>query len=252
MKIFSTSGYAIPNIFQGDSTSSSVCILAHGITAEKTEGGIFSRQADILNSRGIATLQFDFLGHGDSAVPSCEMSISNETKDLMSVIDAMSGFADVSIIAASFGAVPTGFLPKGHKNRISRLCLWNPVISLKRTFVEPELPWQTSNFGRQRLEKALAIDGQLSIDGSFRVGRKFIEEILSLDVEEQYAGYQQPMIVLHGDRDTYVSFDVARGFCEGFTNRKFFPIIGSEHGFGRVEDEAKVVEISTSFLLEVA
>lgn len=249
MKIYSTDGHSIPNDFSHTAGQSSVCILAHGITSEKTEGGIFSRQAVKLNQNGISTLQLDFVGHGDSPVKSSEMSIAAEVKDLEAVIDALSEFPKIFLLAASFGAVPTGLLPIEYKNRMQKICLWNPVLSLKRTFVEPELGWQLANFGKKKLENALSHNGVLVIDNSFEVGPIFLREVLSLDVLGRYSEFNQPMLVLHGDKDTYVSFDVARDFCDEFSNRKFVPIRGSEHGFGRSEDEKQVIDATTSFIL---
>jgi len=247
MKIFSDDGHIIPNRYNKADGSSSACILAHGITADKSEGGIFDRQAEMLNQAGILTVQFDFLGHGESKIPSTQMTVEAETKDLQAVISALHDFDELFLLSASFAAVATACLPVKYKSRIKKLCLWNPVLSLPRTFVEPELEWQKKNFGRSKIEAKLQENEALLIDDSFAVGLPFMREILSLDVIDKYREYSQPILILHGDHDTYVSYEVAKEFSNSAPNREFLAVPGSEHGFGRAEDEELVLTATTSF-----
>jgi pimeloyl-ACP methyl ester carboxylesterase len=155
------------------------------------------------------------------------------------------------MLSASFGAVAAALLPLEYKQRIDRLCLWNPVLSLRRTFVDPELPWQTENFGGSVIKQALAEGGTLSIDNNFEVGRTFLEEAITLEIGDEFYQYTQPILVLHGDKDTYVSYEVARAICEGRKNCDFVRIPDSEHGFGRRDDEDLVIRLTTNFLSEI-
>lgn len=252
MKITSDDGHIIPNRYNKADGSSSACILAHGITADRSEGGIFDRQAVMLNQAGISTIQFDFLGHGESTIPSTQMTIQSETTDLQAVISALNDFDEIFLLSASFAAVATACLPEKYKSRIKKLCLWNPVLSLPRTFVEPELDWQVKNFGRSKLEAKLAEKKTLLIDDSFAVGLPFMREVLSLDVIDKYTEYSQPILILHGDHDTYVSYDVAEEFSKSAPNREFLAVPGSEHGFGRTEDEELVLTATTSFFAKAS
>lgn len=251
MQIVSPLGYVIPNIFNHKPSHTSVCIFAHGITAEKTEGGILNRQAEELNTRQISTIQFDFVGHGESDIKDSEMTIAKEVSDLEAVIDAVKDFKKVYLLAASFGAVATGLLPASYKDRLDRLCLWNPVLSLKKTFVEPQLPWQFANFGREKLESAISARRNIKIDNAFEIGPGFMQEVIDIEMIERFSEFSQPICVIHGDRDTYVSYDVAQHFCSMAPNRKFVRVPESEHGFGRPQDEALVMKSTTEFFSEV-
>ncbi|MGH3645892.1 MAG: hypothetical protein ACRDTM_01755 [Micromonosporaceae bacterium] len=60
---------------------------------------------------------------------------------------------------------------------LTGLVLWNPVLDLRRSFVEPELPWGLENFNLTQQER-LGRDGFLLIDGEFALGRVLWEELL--------------------------------------------------------------------------
>lgn len=253
-KIISTDQVAIPNTYQCHTASQkrSIAVLAHGITADRSEGGIFDRMADRLFEAGFDTIQFDYRGHGQSDVNSLEMTIGGEVKDLEGVLDFCSQeYDEIVLLAASFGAVSTCFLPNRYKKSISALCMWNPVLSLRRTFLEPELPWQLKNFGPSNLDVGLNT-GCLLIDDSFAIGRKFIEELRSGEPESKLASFQCPVLIIHGDADSYVSYDVAFTAAKNIGPQvRFETISGSEHGFGRPHEEAIVIRLTSDFFASV-
>src|SRR5688572_4463684 len=125
-----------------------VVVQAHGITSDMNERGVYVRLAERLASDGFHVVRFSFRGHGRSGGTQKGMTIAGEMLDLAAVLGYAQavGSSKVSIVAASFGAVSACLsLPYVH-DRLTGLCLWHPVLDLKRTFIEPELPWQVRNF----------------------------------------------------------------------------------------------------------
>lgn len=248
MKIVTIDGHTVPVNYQISSKKSEyICIFAHGITAEKSEGGIFDRMGSLLRKNDISTVQMDFRGHGDSLMRSDAMTITGEVFDLISVINEVSDYKKIFLVSASFGAVSTGLLPKYIKKRLTKICLWNPVLSLRRTFIVPELAWQKNNFGYEKINKSLDDDGTLLIDDSFVIGSGFLSEIQLYNVEKGYSEYKQPIKILHGDKDTYVSYEKSKELANTSENMTLETIQGSEHGFGRPKDEKLALSLTLEF-----
>ncbi|MGH9214039.1 MAG: alpha/beta hydrolase family protein [Acidimicrobiales bacterium] len=152
-------------------------VQAHGISADMDEGGMFVRLADRLAEAGFTVLRFSFRGHGSSGDTQQGATIAGEMLDLQAAVDlASQGAGPLSIVAASFGAVATSLSLPYLESRLRGLVLWNPVLDLRRTFVDPELPWGVENFGPSG-KRDLARLGYLLLDGEFRLGRVLFEEM---------------------------------------------------------------------------
>jgi pimeloyl-ACP methyl ester carboxylesterase len=89
------------------------------------------------------------------------------------------------------------------------LVLWNPVLDLRHTFLQPELPWGVENFGPAQRE-LLQRQGYLLVDGEFALGRVLFEEFGRYRPAEPFLTSRQPALVVHGDKDSYVSYDIAK------------------------------------------
>ncbi len=152
-----------------------------------------------------------------------------------------------SVVAASFGAVSTCLSLGYLESRLRALVLWNPVLDLRRTFLEPSLPWGRENFGpTQRAQ--LASRGFLSIDGTFEMGRVLFEEMRHYHPLDYFVRSGVPALVVHGDRDSAVPYDVARSAADGRSRCDFHTVVGSDHGFDSREREDEAVEVTVSWL----
>ncbi len=139
---------AVLHLPAGDRPRGAV-VQVHGINADMDEGGMFARLADELAGEGFVVLRFSFRGHGRSDGAQQGATIAGEILDLQAALDAAGkGFeAPVSVVAASFGAVSTCLSLPHLGGTLRSVVLWNPVLDLHRTFVEPTLPWAVENFG---------------------------------------------------------------------------------------------------------
>ena len=192
-------------------TSRGTVVQAHGITVDKDEGGMFVRLAEQLADEGLTAVRFSYRGHGMSGGEQRGVTIAGEMLDLQSVIEAATEIAPgpVSLVAASFGAVSACLSLRLLAKRVANLVLWNPVLDLEHTFLSPELPWGQDNFGADG-RRAVREQGYLLIDGEFQLGRVMWEEFHHYRPANAFAADRTPALVVHGDRDTYVSFDIAK------------------------------------------
>ncbi|MGH3569833.1 MAG: alpha/beta hydrolase [Pseudonocardia sp.] len=121
-------------------------VLAHGMTVDLDEGGMYRRLADQLVAAGLGVLRFSFRGHGASAGTQRGVTIAGELLDIEAAIAyARAGFdGPLTVLGSSFGAVAV--LESSAYTRPDQLVLWNPILDLRHTFIEPELLWGRTNF----------------------------------------------------------------------------------------------------------
>jgi uncharacterized protein len=210
-------------------------ILAHGITTEKTEDGIFTQLSESLCYAGFNVLCFDFRGHGESGGTPEDMTIAGEVLDLKASIDyaTKTWGKRNAVVAASFGAV-SAIIHAASAIDISCMVLWNPVLDLKKTFLEPTLPWAKNSFNAEN-------NGYMLLDNFFKLGDPLVKEMSRLNILEESQKIKYPVLTIHGDQDTYVSYQIAYENYKFNACSEFLSIIGSEHGFGRIQDKNIVI-----------
>lgn len=213
-------------------------LLVHGITVDKDEGGMYERLANNLAEIGCSSFRFSFLGHGKSSGSDTEVNVRSQIEEFL---QAFSTFKTVCratprfVVASSFGAVSTLCALKEISLDLDGLILWNPVLSLRHTFVEPELPWGLENFGIKRIS-SLKQDEFISVDG-FKFSKKFFSSMDDVQSVEKQLIDQLPTLIIHGTRDSYVSYEVAMAACDQCKSCTFVPVKDSDHGFDGLENE---------------
>ena len=224
-------------------------VLAHGITVDLNEGGMFVRLAERLAGIGLCALRFSFRGHGQSAGTQRGVTIAGEMLDFESAVERMRAemSGPIAIVAASFGAVATTLCLPFLEPVVSALALWNPVLDLRKTFLEPELPWGFQNFG-QAQRAVLKRQGGLRVDDAFELGRVLFEEFAQYEPGAAFVASQLPALIVHGDKDSYVSYDVARAAAGRHPQCAFHTITGSEHGFDSREREDEAIAVTVDWL----
>lgn len=224
-------------------------IQAHGINVDMDEGGMFVRLADRLAEAGFTVLRFSFRGHGNSGGARRGATIAGEMLDLQAAIEFMTARyqGPLSLVASSFGAVSTALSLPWLEDSLSRLVLWNPVLDLTRTFVEPELPWGKENFGPEQ-QRLLHTQGFLMVDEEFELGRVLFEEFRHYRPVDYFVASGVPGLVVHGDRDGAVSYEIARSSAIARGHCDFYTVSGSDHGFDTREREDEAITATVDWL----
>jgi alpha-beta hydrolase superfamily lysophospholipase len=227
-------------------------VLAHGITVDMDEGGMFVRLADRLAGAGFAVLRFSFRGHGRSGGTPRGVTVAGEMLDLQAAVDLVGRDhpGPLSVVAASFGAVSTALSLPFLEDRLRGLVLWNPILDPWHTFVEPELPWGVENFGPAQQER-LRRDGFLLVDGEFELGRVLFEELRTYRAGDYFVDSGVPALVVHGDRDSYVSYDVAKAACASRPRCELHTVEGSDHGFDSRDREDEAIGVTVEWLTQL-
>lgn len=229
-------------------------LLVHGITVDMDEGGaMFVRLAAGLGAAGFNVVRFSFRGHGSSGGTQRGVTIAGECLDLEAAVHlAKERFPGwFSVVAASFGAVSTVLSLPWLAERLDRLVLWNPVLDLRATFLEPELAWGKQNFGPLQ-RKLLHENGALLVDGEFELGRVLFGEFAHYDPLAGFLDSTVPSLVVHGDRDTAVSYDIAATAARTRPDTLLHTVVGSDHGFDSREREDEAIATTVDWLVEQA
>lgn len=234
---------------QGDRFGPTV-ILAHGITVDLDEGGMFVRLADRLAQVGFTAVRFSFRGHGRSGGAQRGATIAGEMLDLDAVVAHVRAIypGPVVVVAASFAAVPVA-LSLPYLRDLAALVLWNPVLDLRRTFTHPELPWGVDNFGPAQ-QQHLAEHGSLMIDDEWEMGRVMFDEIRTYDTIPPLLANPTPALAVHGDCDTYVPYDVTKAVVEQRADTTLHTIVGSDHGFDTRDREDEAITVTLGWLTQ--
>lgn len=210
---------------------------------------MYRRLAEGLAERGWTVLRFSFRGHGASAGTQRGVTIAGEMLDLQAVTDfgLASYGGPLSIVAASFGAVSTALSLPALSGRMQRLVMWNPVLDLRRTFLEPELPWGKENFGPAQQE-LLRAQGYLVMDGEFELGRVLFEEFRHYQPDRYLLASDVPTLIVHGDQDNSVSYEIAREAATAKRDATLNTVAGSDHGFDTRQREDEAIGVTVDWL----
>lgn len=79
-------------------------VLAHGITGDMHEGGLFVRLAESFSQAGLNVLRFSFRGHGGSGGAQRGVTIAGEMLDLQASLDLATTRFDGAISLVAFSA----------------------------------------------------------------------------------------------------------------------------------------------------
>lgn len=221
-----------------------MAILCHGFTGQK-EGKLFDAIAESLDKAGIATLRFDFNGHGESDGSFSRMTVLNEIEDAKLVYEYVSKLPYVSTVAMvghSQGGVVTAMTAAqlGHK-KIKAEVLLAPAGVIRDDALRGIL------FGKQYNPYDLPDSAQ--VYGPYWLGAEYVHVAQKLPIYETSSQYKGRACVIHGTHDTVVPYTYGQRFSYEIKHSEIHLIEGTDHGF--TSHETEVAVITANFLRRV-
>jgi len=244
-----TDGLSLTGIWHlPEEESTRVIVLAHGITVDKDENGIFIQLADRLVQKGFVVFRFDFRGHGESKGKSVDMTVMGEVEDLESAIEEVKkkGYTTIGLLGASFGGGIATLYASKHQKDIVALCLWNPALNYDHTFLNPTSPWvrdQKEHMRKDILEKGWTTLGSKN----FVIGKALFDDMARLKPFEALKNITIPTLFLHGTNDTKVSFEDSKEYINLLSNGKLVIFDGAEHGFHKDWETKRALDETVAF-----
>lgn len=211
-------------------------VLCHGFTANK-EHLLLSTLADDLEAAGIASIRFDFNGHGKSGGDFQNMTVLNEIADAKKVCDYarhLPGVTNIGVAGHSQGGVVTSMLAGelGAK-KIKCIVLLAPAAVLRDDALRGDL------FGSKY--DALNPPEFVEIFRGLKVGRDYILTAQTLPIFETAEKFTNPALMIHGTGDIIVSYTYSLSYKKIFKRGEVELLDGVDHSFhGNEQPAAKI------------
>ncbi len=231
-----------PSLAQG--AQCPMVVFCHGFGGSK-EGPLFELIADSLQAHGIASLRFDFNGHGASEGEFVDMTVPNEIEDAMKVIEYVRDLRYVSKVAlvghSQGGVVASMTAGKLEPGDIAAVALMAPAAVLR----DDAIRGSTMGANYNPLDPPEFVE----LWGGKRLGRNYIKTAFSLPIYETAANYQGPALIVHGTGDRVVPYTYGERYKSVWPNAKVEILEAQDHGFG--QNIYRATRLVSDFLIEV-
>jgi len=217
-----------------------IVIGVHGFAGDK-ESSMLEKLAEKLVEVGTALICFDFPAHGKSPVAETMLTVENCKEDLLAVAEYIRKKypdAEKSIFATSFGGY------------IALLCydlllefkfvLRAPAVTMPELLLTNVLHISADTFKSQGF-------AECGFERKIKLPYSFYAELLKQE-NPLRKDYQNSMLIVHGDRDDIVPFDVIKDFSEKHSHIKLHIIEGANHRFKNTGEIDQIVAVTGHFL----
>ena len=218
-----------------------IVIIMHGLMSNSEEP-LIKTMAEKLNNIGVATLRFDFNGHGKSEGAFIKMTVPKEIADAKSVIDYVVGleqFSSISLVGHSQGGVVTSMVAGVlGEDKIERIVLFAPAAVI----------YDEANSGTTLFTKYDPNNVPDYITTfNHNIGREWILEAQKLKIYETAENFQGAVCIIHGIPDELVPYKYSQRYDDIYTNCILHLLEGIDHSFS--QDIDGVTTIALEFLI---
>ncbi len=233
----------LPEDFNPETDQCTMVILMHGIFSSKDYNPM-PAIAKGLAKAGIASLRFDFNGHGTSEGRMQDMTIEKEIADAMAVYDyvkALPYVSEIGFLGHSQGGVvasmAAGRLAAQGQDAPKRLVLIAPGAVIKNAC-------QNGKFFNARFDPKDPPEF-IRCWGFMKLGREYLLTTQDLDIYGTAAAYEGKVRILHGTKDKIVPMWCSEQYKETYGDRAELVVIkGENHTITNRRDEVvrRIVE----------
>ena len=233
----------LPEDFNPETDRCTMVILMHGIFSSKDYNPM-PAIAKGLAKAGIASLRFDFNGHGTSEGRMQDMTIEKEIADAMAVYDyvkALPYVSEIGFLGHSQGGVvasmAAGRLAAQGQDAPKRLVLLAPGAVIKNACLN-------GKFFNARFDPKDPPEF-IRCWGFMKLGREYLLTTQDLDIYGTAAAYEGQVRILHGTKDKIVPMWCSEKYQEIYGDRAELVVIkGENHTITNRRDEVvrRIVE----------
>lgn len=221
-----------------NSEARKLMILVHGFTGDMHgPDNIFEKLSTKLQEHNFAVLRFSFVGTPPSEGDFRDMTVELETEDLREIIiyAQSMGYSQIGLLGESMGGT---VVTKAYEETIKTVVFWYSTFNFsKDAFM---------NYYREGEQNELKAKGYVLTDG-YKVGKKFIDQIPTIDVEKETPKIVCPVLFLHGDSDTDVPYrQSVEAFARAHEPKELHLIKGANHCF--INEQKEAIGLTVDFL----
>ena len=216
-------------------------VFCHGFGGRK-EGPLFELVADSLQKHGIASIRFDFNGHGESEGKFQDMTVPNEIEDAKKVVAFVKRLpyvGKIALVGHSQGGVVASMTAGELNTDISAVVLMAPAAVLRDDAI------RGSVFGKQF--NPLDPPEFVELWPGQKLGAKYIKAAFSLPIYETAAHYQGPALIIHGNADRVVPYTYGERYHHLWKGSEYVLQEYFDHGFG--QNVYRTTDYASDFLI---
>ncbi len=243
-----------------DAPTKRIAVLCHGFLSSQhsTTNKTLTR---LLVWQNIATLRFDFFGHGDSQGLFEDITVGLAVSQALAALDliAARGYAKIGLVGSSFGGLVailaaarwTG--PQGHEagpelgepRGLACLALKCPVVDFPE-----ELELELGQAGMAEWRRTNTVPNFAGGAGRIKLLFDFYEDAQRHIAYTAAPSIRAPTVIVQGDRDELIPLHQSRQFFNALTVEKSLHLLeGADHQFSRHEDFARMTTLISEWLI---
>ncbi len=201
-------------------------LMLHGFTGNMgLDTSYFQHLSDCLTDRGLATLRFDFNGHGVSDGAFSHMTVMNEIEDAAAFLQyamTLDFVTDIYVLGHSQGGVVAGMLSGLYPDAVKKLVMLAPAASLKTDALEGHCMGVHYD--------AFHIPEKVRLGEECQVGGLYFRMARNLPLYDWTGQFKGPALVVFGGRDQVVHREAAEQYMPGFRQGEFCFYPTLDHG----------------------
>lgn len=231
---------SLPKGFDPEKDSCHMVILMHGIFSSKDYPPI-PNIARALAKEGIASIRFDFDGHGKSEGRMIDMTIANELADadaILSYAASLPYVSGISLLGHSQGGVIASMTAGSNSIRPESLILLAPGAVIKEAT-------QGGHFFGNSYDPKDPPE-YIKCFHHFKLGRNYLLQTQELDIYGVSEKYQGPVCIIHGSEDGIVPLWCSRKYDEIYSGSEMHIVEGENHLI--IKKRKEVIGIILDFL----
>jgi len=244
-------GNKVSGVFSCPKDASCIVILSHGFTSSGNSKFYKEMEKD-LNSEKIATIRYDYYGHGKNypsrygVSPDTTLTKSVESLAAMIRYARKKGFRKIGLLGSSFGGLIS--LTAAAKGKIGFLVLRSPVIEPVR-FWRDRLKKLGSN--PKAWQKQGTMHYKLGTFEEFYLDFGFWTDIEKYDTLKMAKKISCPALIVHGNGDKVVPISQSVKL-EKILGAKLHVVEGADHRYTKPEHYAEMKFVIKGFIIKQA
>jgi alpha/beta superfamily hydrolase len=223
-----------------------IVIICHGFGGNR-DRGTTCMAAQQLTKEGIATLRFDFNGHGQSEGEMKDMTVLNEIEDAKCVYQYASSLPWVdtdrmAILGASQGGVVAS-MTAGELGctKLAAAVLMCPAAVLRDDCIKG------NTMGKQY--NPLDPPERIDLGNGKVLGREFIKTTFNLPIYETAERFHGKACIIHGTGDRTAPYTYGIRYHQIWPGSEYHQLEGFDHGFN--PNPQKAVDIAVNYLKRI-
>lgn len=222
-------------------------IFCHGFSGNKN-GPLFELICDTLQQHGIASIRFDFNGHGESEGEFKDMTVPNEIEDAKKVVAYVRDLryvSDLAIVGHSQGGVVSAMTAGQLSEELGEpafkaVGLMAPAAVLRDDAIKG------NTMGK--MYDPFDPGEYIELFGGLKLGGNYIKTAFTLPIYETAAKYQGPAIIVHGNGDRVVPYTYGERFHHIWPKSEYYMMEYYDHGFS--QNVYRATDLVAQFLLQ--